>query len=281
MKKPVAIDMEIIINPYKLLSVINCIDKIYSEIVMPLPLTFIEIWHPKWRSFTFKPFLDDSIMEVDLEDFFGYTDGITSNNFIAGIKLLRMAYDKGMIQVLDYPNSMKYEKNGKELLNISGNFNNIQKLQTGTGYNLYICPDLPVSEMLYGMQNDNINVLYGNDEFINYWHTKLNYTTTNMELPKTSFYTSIDGTLQTLLYTNKIHDLSEAFAYVSSKNNFEKLDIELRNTINDYQKKKELFFLTLEFATTTIADTLIGIPLTTSSLFTYRFCKKIIQKDKE
>ena len=98
-KKPVVIDMEMIIDPYKLLSIINCIDKVYSEIVIPYPLSFIEIWHPKWRSFTFRPFEDSSIMDERLCTTFGYVDGITTNNFVAGIQLFRMAQEKGMILI--------------------------------------------------------------------------------------------------------------------------------------------------------------------------------------
>ncbi len=42
-KKPIVIDMEIVIDPYKLLSIINGVDKIYSEIVIPSPLQYIEL----------------------------------------------------------------------------------------------------------------------------------------------------------------------------------------------------------------------------------------------
>ena len=90
-KHPIAIDLSIIIDPYKMLSIIQGIDKIYSEIVIPLPLSFIEIWYPKWRSYTFKLFQDTTILETNLEEFFGFTDGITVNNFVAGMKLLIMA----------------------------------------------------------------------------------------------------------------------------------------------------------------------------------------------
>lgn len=62
--------------------------------VIPFLLAHIEVWRPKWRSYTFHLFMDDSILSIDLESFFGLTDGITANNFILGIKLVIMAYKK-------------------------------------------------------------------------------------------------------------------------------------------------------------------------------------------
>lgn len=112
-KRPIVIDMEIVIDPYKLLSIINGVDKIYSEIVIPFPLQYIEIWHPKWRMFTFRPFEDESIMERTLASAFGYGNEITNNNFVVGMQLLRLAKGKGMVWVLDLSSSFKYEKEGK------------------------------------------------------------------------------------------------------------------------------------------------------------------------
>lgn len=277
-KKPVVIDMEIIIDPYKLLSIINCIDKVYSEIVIPYPLSFIEIWHPKWRSFTFRPFEDSSIMDERLYTTFGYTNGITTNNFVAGIQLFRMAHEKGMIRVTDLKKSSEYEADGKDILKIQGNFNNIKKIKTGIGSDLYINPDYPISEMLVGMQNDGYNVIYGNDDFLNFWNNKNQTYSSELNLFQTPFYTNIDGTLQTLLYTNKINNLMEAFSYVNAKNCFEKLDIEFRNTVKNYQIKKELFLLILEYATTTMVDSSLSVPVLTSSLFAYRFVKRLLIK---
>lgn len=242
-KKPIAIDMEIIIDPYKLLSVINCIDKVYSEIVVPAPLSFIEIWHPKLRMFTFRPFEDSSIMDAKVETYFGYDNGITTSNFVSGIQLYRIAYEKGMVRVIDIDQSFKYESKGKEILKIENNLNNIRKIKTGNGNDLYINPDYPVSEMLVGMQHDGYSVLYGNDDFVKFWNDKNQVHSSELKLSPTSFHTNIDGTLQTLLYTEKINTLEEAFNYVNAKNNFEKLDIELRNTVNDYQKKERVIFI--------------------------------------
>lgn len=277
-KKPVVIDMEMIIDPYKLLSIINCIDKVYSEIVIPYPLSFIEIWHPKWRSFTFRPFEDSSIMDERLCTAFGYVDGITTNNFVAGIQLFRMAQEKGMIRVIDLEKSSEYEADGKNILKIQGNFNNIKKIKTGRGSDLYINPDYPISEMLVGMQNDGYNVIYGNDDFLDFWNNKNQTYSSELNLSQTPFYTSIDGTLQTLLYTDKINNLTEAFNYVNAKNCFEKLDIELRNTVKNYQTKKELFLLTLEYITTTAVDSSLPVPVLTSSFFAYRFVKRLLIK---
>lgn len=279
-KKPIAIDMEIIIDPYKLLSIISSIDKLYSEIVIPFPLQFIEIWHPQWRQFTFKPLLDSSIMDEKLETIFGYTDGITTNNFIAGIQLFRMAYDKGMVRVIDLDKSRKYEADGKDILKIQGNFYNDKKIKTGFGDDLYITPDAPVSEMLFGMQNDGYNVLYGDNEFVHYWNDKIHKYASNIDLAlsTTPFYSNVDGKLQTLLYINKINSLEEAFNYVNAKNSYRKLDIELRNTIEDYTTKKELFMLTLEYASTTAIDSLLKIPALTTSLFAFRFVKRSLHK---
>ena len=99
-----------------------------------------------------------------------------------------------------------------------------------------------------------------------------------MDKAQTPFYTSIDGTLQTLLYTDKINNLTEAFNYVNAKNCFEKLDIELRNTVKNYQTKKELFLLTLEYITTTAVDSSLPVPVLTSSFFAYRFVKRLLIK---
>lgn len=276
-KRPIVIDMEIIIDPYKLLSVINCIDKVYSEIVVPFPLSFIEIWHPKWRAFTFRPFIDDSIMDKKLEKYFGF-NGVTTNNFIAGIQLFRMAYEKGLIRIIDLDKSLKYEADGKEILKIKDNFSNFNKIKTGFGNDLYINPDYPVTEMLVGMQNEGYSVIFGNDDFTKFWNNKNQEYSSDLRLSQTPFYTKIDGTLQTLLYTEKITSLEEAFNYVNAKNNFEKLDIELRNTINDYKHKKELFLLTLEFVATTTIDSLLKTPALATSLFTYRFVKRSLDK---
>ena len=277
-KNPVAIDMEIIIDPYKLLSIINCIDKVYSEIVVPFQLSFIEIWHPKWRTFTFRPFEDSSIMDSGLETFFGYNEGITTSNFVSGLQLYRMAYEKGMIRVIDLAQSSKYESNGKEILNSENNFSNIRKIKTGFGKDLYINPDYPVSETLVGMQYDGYSVLFGNDDFTKFWNNKNQINSSDLELSPTPFYTNIDGTLQTLLYTGKINSLEEAFNYVNSKNAFEKLEVELRNTVNDYKKKKDLFLLTLEYVTTAVVDSLLPLPVLTTSLFAYRFVSRSLHK---
>jgi hypothetical protein len=277
-KKPVVIDLNIIIDPYKLLSIIQGIDKIYSEIIIPLPLSFIEVWHPKWRSFTFKMFEDKSILSADLESFFGFTNGITSSNFVSGMKLLIMAFNKGMVRVVDYDNSFSYEKLGKNILGVKGNFNNIEKIQLSNNKELYINPDLPVSEMLYGMQSDDMFVIYGNSVFLDYWHNKNLSEAQELVLQKAPYSANIDSKLQTLLYTEKIKNLSEVFDYVLAPNVLSKLDIELRNTIDNYSKKKELFIFTLEFASTTTIDTILGAPISSGSLFAYQFIKKLILK---
>lgn len=278
-KHPIAIDLSIIIDPYKMLSIIQGIDKIYSEIVIPLPLSFIEIWHPQWRSYTFKLFQDTTILEANLEEFFGFTDGITVNNFVAGMKLLIMAYQKGMVRVVDSTNYFSYEKIGKELLGVDLNFNNIKQIELPGNKVLYINPDSPILETLYGMQSDGIIPIYGDSDFINYWHTSTNSYNIELNLQKTPYHVTTSSRLQTLLYENKITDLSEAFSYVSTNNPFEKLDIELRNTIEDYEKKKDLFLLSLEFISTTTIDTIVGVPLSSGALFAYEFAKKLISKD--
>ena len=71
-----------------------------------------------------------------------------------------MAQEKGMIRVIDLEKSSEYEADGKNILKIQGNFNNIKKIKTGRGSDLYINPDYPISEMLVGMQNDGYNVIY-------------------------------------------------------------------------------------------------------------------------
>lgn len=277
-KMPVAIDMNIIIDPYKLLSIIQGVDKIYSEIIIPFPLSFIEIWHPKWRSFTFKMFKDDSILNTDLESYFGFTKEITSNNFVSGMKLLIMAFNKGMVRVVDYDKSFNYEKLGQKTLGTNGNFNNIEKIQLGDNRELYINPDLPVSEMLYGMQCDDVLVIYGNGDFLNYWNNKNLNGSQELALQKTPFSANIDSKLQTLLYTEKLKSLSEVFEYVQETNILSKLDIEFRNTIDNYPKKKELFIFTLEFISTTAIDTVLNVPISSGALFAYQFIKKLISK---
>ena len=132
--------------------------------------------------------------------------------------------------------------------------------------------------MLVGMQNDGYNVIYGNDDFLDFWNDKNQTYASGLNLSQTPFYTSIDGTLQTLLYTDKINNLTEAFNYVNAKNCFEKLDIELRNTVKNYQTKKELFLLTLEYITTTAVDSSLPVPVLTSSFFAYRFVKRLLIK---
>ena len=72
--------------------------------------------------------------------------------------------------------------------------------------------------MLVGMQNDGYNVIYGNDDFLDFWNDKNQTYASGLNLSQTPFYTSIDGTLQTLLYTDKINNLTEAFNYVNAKN---------------------------------------------------------------
>ena len=279
-KRTVAIDMNIIIDPYKMLSIIQGVDKLYSEIFIPLPLSYIEIWSPKRRPFTFRLFEDESILETDLEEYFGFTSGITANNFIAGMKLLIMAYQKDMVTVLGMKEYNAYTEMGQELFGITGNFNNIESIHLPSNEKIFINPDLPVSETLYGMQSNDIISVYGNDEFLHYWHNKNTYD----KLPnftKTPYQTTISGRLQTLLYKEKINCLSEAFDYVQTGNPFEKLDIELRNTVSNYDKKKDLFLLSLEFLSTTAIDTLINAPIASSSLFAYQFLKKIITKNND
>lgn len=269
--------MEIIIDPYKLLSIINSIDKLYSEIVIPFPLQFIEIWHPKWRQFTFRPFEDDSIMDKRLESLFGYNNGITTNNFVAGIQLFRMAYEKGMVSVIDLNKSFVYDAEGKDLLKTKQNFYNGDKIKTGFGTELYINPDLPVSEMLLAMQNDGYNVLFGNSSFVRYWNNKNQTYATEPKPFPTPYYVKNDGKLETLIYTNKINNVEEAFAYVNGKNAYAKLDVELRNTIKNYKTKKKIALLTLEFTTVTTVDTLLGFPAASSTLFVYNILNQFLQ----
>lgn len=279
-KKPVVIDLNIIMNPYKLLSIIQGIDKIYSEIVIPFPLSFIEVWNPKWRGFTFRLFEDDTILDTDLEGYFGFKDGITTNNFVAGMKLLIMAFNRGMVRVVDMRQSFVYEKIGKEILGVNGNFSNFEKVRNAD-FEFNINPDLPVSEMIYGMQNDNMYAIYGNDEFLRYWNDRTKVTSGDGNFNGTPFYTTIDGKLQSLIYTEKIKDLSEIFNYVCAKNSFDKLDVELRNTVANYEKKKELFLLTLEFVITNVIDSMIGGPVASGTVFGYQVIKKLISKNEE
>lgn len=80
-----------------------------------------------------------------------------------------------------------------------------------------------------------------------------------LDLLKSPYSAYIDKTLQTILYTEKIKKISEIFDYVQASNVISKLDIELRNTIEKYQKKKELFIITMEFVSVTAADTMMGL----------------------
>ena len=277
-KRPVAVDLNIIIDPYKMLSIIQGIDKLYSEILIPLPLSYVEIWNLKRRPFTFRLFEDETILGTDLERYFGFTNGITANNFVAGMKLLIMAYQKGMVTILDMKEYKAYTEIGQELFGIKGHFNNIQAIYLPSNEKIFINPDLPVSETLYGMQSNDIISVYGNDEFLHFWHNNGTYDKLP-NLARTPYQATISSTLQTLLYKEKINCLSEAFNYVQTNNPFEKLDIELRNTVSDYNKKKDLFFLSLEFLSTTAIDTLINAPIASGSLFAYQFIKKVITKN--
>ena len=275
-KKPVAIDLNIVIDPYKLLGIIQDVDKIYSEIVIPEPLSYIEIWHPKWRMYTFNLFRDKTILDADLETFFGFDDIISENNFVSGMKLLIMAYNKGMVRIIDMEQSSKYEKVGRELLGVNGNFNNIEKLKLKNG-DLFINPDLPISEMLYGMQEDNIISIYGNSDFLNYWNNGNKAVLGQFD--KTNYSSSIDKRLKTLIFEEKFKDLYEIFRYVETNNRIKKLDIEFQNTIYNYEKKKDLFFLTLEFVSTATIDMFIGLPVTAGALFAYQFTRRLISKN--
>lgn len=278
-RQPVAIDMNVIIDPYKLLSVIKEIDHKYSEIFIPLPLSFIEIWNNQLRPFTFRLFEDKSIMETDLESFFGFTDGITTNNFIAGIKLLIMAYQKGMVRILDLKRSLYYEEIGKDILGIKGNFNNIERVKMKENSYLFINPDMPVSEMLFGMKTDNIEVIYGGSDFVKYWNdTKVEDI---VDLMPTNFNVNIDKRLQTLLYDNKLDNLSDVFEYATTKNILRKYDIEFKNSIDDYSKKKDLAIITLEYLASTLIDEVSQVPIASTALFAYQFLRKIINREEK
>lgn len=278
-KKPVAIDLNVIKDPYKMLSIIQGVDRIYSEIVIPFPLSFIEVWHPKWRSYTFYVFQDPTILNADLETFFGFTNGITVNNFIAGIKLLIMAYQKGMVRVVGMDDSNTYEKIGKQMLGTQRNFSNFESVMLPGNKKLFINPDLPVSEMLYGMQADDIIPVYGGSDFLNYWNKKLSGTSEDWRLERTPYSAEVDKTLQTLIYKEQISSLADAFEFAAASNLFEKLDLSLLHTVKDYPKKKELFLFSLEFAATNIIDSVIGAPVASASVFGYQFVKKAISKD--
>lgn len=70
------------------------------------------------------------------------------------------------------------------------------------------------------MQYDGYNVIYGNDEFLYYWKNEGQDWVSDLEHLRTPFCSMIDGKLQTLIYTNKINDVEDAFKYVGTQNYF-------------------------------------------------------------
>jgi hypothetical protein len=154
--RKIAVDLPIVFDPHKLLILLAGIDRTHSEILLPDCLQFIEMLGSKEDGIFLPPLTLHVFVEpLDerLDGFFGFdTRKVTQDNFCAGIRLLRYAYDKGMITLFD---SERLCKVGQAVLKTDKIYPEFYRQPLPSGKSVTLIPDLPFSlEALIGIEEE-------------------------------------------------------------------------------------------------------------------------------
>lgn len=271
----VVIDLETILDPHKLLHVIGSIDTVYSEILVPDSYRFIEMWNENRHPLTLHLFDDPTIQECTLDTQFGFSANcVERTNFIAGLKILRLAYDAGMVTLFPIK---EYSKIGKEILKTDRGYGDwYQKVTPVDRVN--INADL-VGVTLEGLIGAHFKLdaapIIGDESFLLYYANNK----PDGQLFNHKGKIHIEEDLNALLHSPMFSNVKEAFEYsknfkLTSDCNKFLTQVEISRT-----RESEIIVTGLEFSTTVLADTYLfsGIPVTTATVALYKIGKRIVR----
>jgi hypothetical protein len=270
----VAIDLPIILDSYKFLTILNGIDKKYSEIIIPESLCYLEIFLDSLDTYShnFNLFNND----VDellrfLQKMTNISNRINPNNIVAALSLFKLAYNKGIIKVVE---SKKYDKIGQELLGTQYAYSLDDICVVNTERKkVIVFADLPVAKAIFGMQTDDIVPIFGNVHFLDDLR-EIGYLIDNVKL---------DKHLLQKIELPEIYSIEELFSYALEKNYLNRIDFDLHKHIINYEKKKDITFLSLEFFSTLALDNVVfdGYPISSGAAFIYHLIKTIVSDNKK
>lgn len=269
---PVTIDLPLILDPYKMATVISEVGIRYSEIIVPESLRFIEFWGKNSGirlTNTLELFDDKKFIDSDeIENFFNLrSDVATHQNFVAGLKLFRMAYDEGIVsRVAMEP----YWAKGKKALNVHGYYFDVLSYKFPGG-SVYINPDLAGYQMeaIIGIatERDAVPIL-GDTRFIEWICEK--------EPPACLF--GEDGNLVVNLEIEGLLNLPEplniADLYFFARNQ-QRYTMIREKLVDRSGIKRSMMLNTLEFGATNIIDhaSFNGLPVAGTIVQGYKLVK--------
>jgi hypothetical protein len=248
---PVTIDLPLILDPYKMATVISEIDIHYSEIIVPESLRFIEFWGGNSGirlTNTLELFEDNKFIDSDeIEKFFKLrTDVATQQNFVAGLKLFRMAYNEGIVS---RGATEPYWIKGKKALNVHGYYFDSQSYDFPGG-SVYINPDQAGYQMeaIIGIatERDAIPIL-GDTRFIE-WICK-------KEPPACLFGEEgnlvVDPEIEGLLKLPEPLNIADLYFFARNQQKYKMIREKL---VDRSGIKRSMMLSTLEFGTTNFID---------------------------
>lgn len=272
----VSVDLPTVLDPHKLLFLIAGLDHTHSEILVPDSFRFIgflglSLYPPT----TIHVFDDPDFVKSNLDEFFRYSKtSIVPENFIAGLKLLRMAYDKDMITLFD---TARYEKMGLEILKTDKYYPDFYKGRVPNVGEITIYPDAVgvTLEALLGIQADRGAMpIFGDLDFVRYLEKKKQ---TGTILGHTGVI-HVDHDLELLLECPQASNLEELFFFATNEEFITNVADKLSFTKKKKTAIKDIGVMGIEFGSTVAIDIALfsGFPVTTGIMFTYKILKRVL-----
>jgi hypothetical protein len=271
----VTIDLPIVLDPFKMATIISGIETQFSEIVVPDSLRFIELWGkdsgiPLTRTVSLFD-KDENLKSEAIYKFFKFSPGVVSpKNFIAGLNLFRMAYEYGMVSVVPMG---RYWPKGKKALQTSGYYFDSLSYEFPGG-SVYINPDNTGFQMesIIGIATElNAVPIFGDTAFVD-WVSKNEPLAT---LFGENGNLVIKTDLQEILYLKEPPNINEFFFFARNHQMVKGLCDKLGQLKAKSEAKKSMALNTLEFGATNAIDNACfsGVPVTGAVVYGYKLIK--------
>lgn len=273
--QPIIIDFCTMLDPMKVAVIVSNIGKKYSHIMLPDSFRLIEIGRNREMPLGFELFTEDGARRY--RGFYSYGSNefsIVPENFIAGLELLEIAHQKGMVEL--FPTE-GYSNVGKEILDVNETLSLLHYTEDSTGNHIRIHPDygwMGLGALIGAQATFSATTVLSDQKYVE--------RIKEIRPPGTIFgdKTEIDVEINLESEFRLPHiDSVESLFELAVGN--ELISEPLLSKLN--RKKKEILIMGLEFGGTLTADTLLfgGIPVSSSALFSYQIYKNVFKSKPE
>lgn len=267
------IDFKTILDPFKITTIIGQIDKTYSEILVADQLQLIEAGFEGDMTIGLDLFKEPTFPDGDFwKGTFGCTDSeVMPNNFMMGLKLLRKAFDAGMVSVYD---SEKYAKVGKDIFNVNLQYSPTYHFVSPKNFKVRICLDWGYDALASIIGAEAITgavPVYSDLDFYEF----ISENKPEGTILGNNGKVEIIDTVQSLVEWPNVSNIDELFAMAKQI-----MPKYIDNSVNNSKGKnyKGIGLMTVELVTVYALDTVVfmGLPISTGTIFLYKVCKKLL-----